>query len=154
MKPMRVTMLRMKGCLRPIQAWRAAATSGRFCSTARRSFFVCQIEPAQAAPDRDAVDLDPRPLAQFGHQFVKGQVALFRDPAGNPVHHARQLAVPAAVALELGFQRTRLALQDDHVVHELDRNPELRRCGPMRVTLFDKVNDALTKLHRKWLAHQ
>ena len=30
--------------------------------------FVCLIE---AAPDRDAVDLDPRPAAQLVHQFIK-----------------------------------------------------------------------------------
>ena len=38
--------------------------------------------------------------------------------------------------------------------HELDRNPELRRRRTMRVTLFDKVNDASPKLHRKWLANK
>jgi hypothetical protein len=29
----------------------------------------------------------------------------------------------------------------------------LSRRGSMPVPLFDKVNDALTKLHRKWLTH-
>ena len=53
--------------------------------------------------------------------------------------HVKQLAVPAAVALGLGFQRTRLALQDDHVVQELDRNPELRRCRPVRMTFLNKI---------------
>ena len=121
---------------------------------ARRSFFVCQIEPAQAAPDRDAVDLDPKPLPQFDHQFIKGQVALFLDPARDPAHHTRQLAVPTAVALGLGLKQTRRALQKHHIVHKLDRNAELSRRSPVRVTIFDKINDPTTKLHRKWLAHQ
>ena len=153
MNPMRVSMLRMKGCLRLIQTWRASATSGRFCSTARRSFFVCQIEPAQATPDRDTVRFDPLPLAQLGHQFIKGQVTLFRDPALDPTHHAGQLAMPAPVALRLGFKRTCLALQQDHVVDELDRNAESSRRSPMRVTLFNKINDASPKFNRKWFTH-
>ena len=60
----------------------------------------------------------------------------------------------AAVALRLGFKRPRPALQQDHVVHELDRNRELSRRRPMRMTFLNKINNALTKLHRKWLAHQ
>ena len=50
-----VSMLRMKGWRRLIHIWRASATSGRFCSTARRSFFVCQTEAAQMPPNRYAV---------------------------------------------------------------------------------------------------
>ena len=93
MKPMRVSMLRMKGWRCVIQTRRASATSGRFCSTARRVFFVCQAKAAQPPPDRDAVGLDPMPLAQFGHQFIQRQVALLLDPAFDPTRHARQLAV-------------------------------------------------------------
>lgn len=114
---------------------------------------MCRIKPAQAAPDRDAVDLDPGPLARLGHRFVKGRAALFGDPARDPAQHASQLAVSAAIALGLGFQRTRLALQDGHVVHDLDRNPEPRRCRPVRVTFLDEINDPLAKLHGKWFAH-
>ena len=76
-----------------IQTWRASATSGRFCSTARRSFFVRQAEAAQVPPDRDSVGLDARPVTQFDHELIKRQVALLLDPAFDPTRHARQLAV-------------------------------------------------------------
>ena len=108
----------------------------------------------QPPPDRDAVGHDAMSVAQFDHQLVKGQVALFRDPAFNPTRYARQLAVPAAVALGLGRKRPSPALQQHHVVHKFDRNPELRRRSPMRVTFLNEINNPLTKLHRKWLTHQ
>jgi len=38
MNPIRVSMLARKGCCLVIQMWRTAATSGRFRSTACRSF--------------------------------------------------------------------------------------------------------------------
>ena len=71
MKPMRVSRLRMKGRRRAIQICRASRTSGRFCSTARRSFFVCQAKVAQEPPDRDTVDLDTVPVAQLAQEFIK-----------------------------------------------------------------------------------
>ena len=61
--------------------------------------------------------------------------------------------MPAAVALRFGPKRPGRLLQQDHIVHELDRNPELRRCSPVAVTFLNKLDDALTKLHRKRFAH-
>ena len=148
------SMLRMKGWRWLIQTLRANATSGRFCSTARRSFFVCQAEATQVPPDRDTVDIDAVPFTKLDHKFIKRQVALLLDPPFDPTRHARQLAMPAATALGLGLKQSGRALQQDHVVHELDRNPELRRSSPMGVTFLDKLNDTLTKLHRKWFTHQ
>ena len=121
---------------------------------ARRSFFVCQAKAAQVPPDRGAVGLDPMLRTQLDYQFIKGQVTLFLNPASDPVRHASQLAMPAAVALPPGLKGPGGALQKHHVIHELDRNPEPRCRSPMRVTFFNKINDPLTKLHRKWLAHQ
>ena len=96
----------------------------------------------------------PLLLTQFDHQFIKGQVTLFRDPMRYPTRHSRKLAMPAAVALALGFQPARRAPQKHHIVHKLDRNPELRRCCPVAVTLSHEINDPLPKLQRKWFAHQ
>lgn len=144
----------MKGWRRLIQTSRASATSGRFCSTARRSFFVRQAKAAQVPPDRDTVGLDAMTVTQFNHQFIQRQVALLLDPALDPTRHASQLAVPTAVALGFGHQRSGPELQKHHVVHKLHRNPELRRRSPMRVTFPNEINDALAKLHRKWFAHQ
>ena len=33
-------------------------------------------------------------------------------------------------------------------------DPDLRRRSPVGVTFLNKINDPLTKFHRKWLAHQ
>ena len=105
-------------------------------------------------PDRDAVGLDAMPVPQLDHQFIQRQIALLLDPAFDPTRHARQLAVPTAVALGFGLKRSGPALQENHVVDKLDRNPELRRCSPVAMTFLNKINDALAKLHRKWFAHQ
>jgi hypothetical protein len=135
------------------QTLRASATSGRFCSTARRSFFVCQAKGTQMPPDRDAVDIDAVPITKFDHKFIKRQVALLLDPLRDPTRHARQLAMPAPTALGLGIKRSGPALQQHHVVDKLDRHTELRRRSPMRVTFLNEINDTLTKFHRKWSAH-
>ncbi len=71
-KLIRVSMLAMKEWRRVIQMWRAAETTGRFCSTACRSFFARQP-----------------------------QVPLLRDPAGHPVPQESQSTIPAAIALSL-----------------------------------------------------
>ena len=63
-------------------------------------------------PDRDRVRPDPMPAAQFGHQLIKGQVALFLDPVFNPTCHAWQLAVPTAAALMAWLQATRWRASD------------------------------------------
>lgn len=104
-------------------------------------------------PNRDAVGFDTLDVPQFGHQFIKGQIALFRDPPLYPIRHTRQFAEPTPIALGLGLKRPGRPLQEDHVIHELDRNPELSCRGTVRVTFFDKVNDTLSKLNRKWFAH-
>ena len=149
-----VSMLRMKGWRRPIHIWRASATSGRFCSTARRSFFVCQAEAAQMPPNRDAVGFHALDVTEFDHQLIEGQVALFLDPAPDPACYASQFTMPTTVTLLFSLKGPGGALQKYHVVHELDRNPELRRRSPVRVTFLDKINNSPTKFHRKWLAHQ
>ena len=40
----------------------------------------------------------------------------------------------------------------DHVVDELDRNPEMLRRRAMRVALFNEGDDPFAKFHRKWFA--
>jgi len=95
-------------------------------------------------PDRDAVGFDALNLPQFEHQFIKGQTALFPDPAQGPGRRASLLAMPTPVALLLGRKRPCRPLQEYHVVHELDRNPELRRRSPVRVAFLDKMNNPPT----------
>ena len=71
--------------------------------------------------------LDTLDVPQFDNQFIKGQITLFLDPAQGPVRHTSQFAMTTTVALRLGLKRPRGALQKHHVIHELDRNAELRR---------------------------
>lgn len=152
MKLRRVSKLRMKGWRRVIQICRALRTSLRFCSTARRSFFMRQIETAKQPPDRRPMDIYPLLVAQFDDQFIKGAVTLLADALPDPVPQLDQLAV-SGPALPLRFQRPRLALQLHHVVHELDRHAEMRRCSAMRMSFRDKVDNALTQRNRMRSAH-
>jgi hypothetical protein len=79
----------MKGWRRVIQMWRAAATSGRFCSTARRSFFMRQAEVAQQSSDRATVHSGALRCGDLGGQFSDRQVPLLADPPGDPSLQAR-----------------------------------------------------------------
>ena len=65
---------------------------------------MCQAKAAQVPPDRAAVGLNPMLRTQFDHQFIKGQVTLFPDPAPDPVRNARQLALPTPIALLPGLK--------------------------------------------------
>lgn len=98
--------------------------------------------------------LDPLLVTQLDNQFIQRQVALFPDPALDSTRHAPEFAMPAAIALRLGLQRASRPLQKHHVVHEFDRNPELRRRRTVRVSFLNEINDPLTKRHRKWFSHQ
>ena len=103
-------------------------------------------------PNRDAVGFHALNVTEYDQQLVEGQVALFLDPAPDPACHASQFTMPTTVTRLFGLRGSGGALRKYHVVHELDRNPELRRRRPMRVTFLDKINNSPTKFHRKWLA--
>lgn len=77
----------------------------------RAGLFLCQAERAQVPPDRNAVRLNAMPVTQLHHPFIQRQIALFPDPALDPTRHARQLAMPAAVALGPGIKRPGLAIE-------------------------------------------
>jgi len=96
----------MKGWRLVIQMWRAAATSGRFCSTARRSFFVRQPKFAQQGPDRTATHGHAMRHHDLGRERRGGQIPLLADAAGDPVLQGRQFAMPAAIPLRLGRKAT------------------------------------------------
>jgi len=111
---------------------------------ARKSFFVRQAKAAQMPPNRDTVGFHALDFPQFDHQLIKGQITLFPDPTSDPVCHPRQLAMPTTIALLLGLKRPCRPLQDDHVVHELDRNAKTRRRSPVRMAFLNKINDPPT----------
>jgi len=105
---------------------------------------VCQAKAAQMPPNRDAVGFHALDFPQFDQQFIKGQIALFPDPAPDPICRASQLAMPTTIALLPRLKRPCLPLQDDHVVHELDRNAKTRRRSPVRMAFLNKINDPPT----------
>jgi len=89
------------------------------------------------------MDLDAMRLGQFRDQFVKRDPALRGDTGLDPVGHAGQLAVPAAVALQPRRERSCLTPQLDQIVHEPRRHPKVTRRLAMPVTLVDKRDNAL-----------
>lgn len=89
----------------------------------------------------------------LGRECGGGQVALRADPAGDPVLQARELAMPATIALRLRRKAPGGRLQLDHVVDELDRDLEPFRSRPVRVPLRHMTHHTLTQLYRMRLAH-
>src|SRR6056297_1167242 len=153
MKPMRGNRLAMNGWRRVIQTWRAWRTSGRFCSRACRSFFVCQSETMERPPDRHAMDRHLVLIGNFQHQIIQREVGLGRHPRRDPVPQTAQLAMPAAISLSARLQPACLAFQDHHVIDELHRNPKPRGRSSVRMPFLHKRDNALPKRHRMWLSH-
>ncbi len=103
-----------------------------------------ETEAAQHPPNSPAVDGDVMRLGQFRHQLVKRNLTLFSDTALDPAGHARQFAVPAAIALATRCQRPRFAAQLDQIVHKSRRNPEMPRRLTVTVPLIDERDNALS----------
>jgi len=114
---------------------------------------MCQAEAAERTPDRHAMDRHLVRFGDFQHQVIQRQIGFGLHSRLQPASQTTQLAMAATIALGARLQPTSLAFQNDHVVHELHRNPKPRRRRPMRMTFFNKGDHALTKLYRKWLAH-
>ncbi len=100
-KPIRVSMLAMKGWRRVIQMWRAAATLGPLLLDGLQVFFVRQPEVPQQPPDRAPMHRHPMRRGDLAGQSGCRQILLLRNPAGHPVLQGGQLAMPAAIALSL-----------------------------------------------------
>src|SRR5690625_5490100 len=92
MKPRRCRNPRMKGWRPRNHHFRASRTSERFCSTARKSFFICQIKSLEKAADGRAVDLNTPLLAQGDNQLIKRGALLLKNVSAHPGLHAGQLA--------------------------------------------------------------
>ena len=140
-KTMRSRCSRMKGWRRLIQIARSRATSGRFCSLARKSFFVRQTEPLQQAPDCGALHIDPVLSPQGCDQLVKRGPGVLCKPGANPLVNTRKLPMTAP-ALRLWRQPARLPFQPHHVVDELDGNAKTPGRFGVRIALFHKQDGA------------
>ena len=98
------------------------------------------------------MDVDAMGLGQFHGQLIERDLALLGDAGLDPAGHARQLAVPTAVALRPRIQRSGFPPQLDQIVHKSRRHPEMPGCFSMPVTLIDKRGDTLAQLYWMWLA--
>jgi len=86
-------------------------------------------------------------------KLLQGYVLVCGDLCTRPSIKARNLVGLAAMTLRFGSKRTRLILQLNHVVDEADRSSKMRSSGAMRVTFFDKRDNALAQLNWMWFAH-
>ena len=82
----------MNGWRRFIQIARSRAMSGRFCSLARKSFFVRQAEPVQQAPDGRPLHIDPSFLPECCDQVHQASWRGLIVTAGLEPSHARPQA--------------------------------------------------------------
>lgn len=106
----------------------------------------------QPSADRTAMHRQAVNTDQFGHDLVQGQVALGRQPLPQPNAVRGQLAL-GMIALQLGRKTPALAFQNDHIIHETRRHPEVPRRLPMPVPLFNECDHTTAQLDRMWLAH-
>lgn len=117
--------------------------SGRFCSLARKSFFVRQTEPVKQTPDGGALHVDPMLFPQRCNQFIKRSPRMLFKPRPNPIMDACKFAV-TATTLWFGCQPAGFPFQSHHVVDELDGNTKTPGRFGVRIALFDKLNGPLT----------
>lgn len=87
-------------------------------------------------------------IANFHNKVIQREVGLGHHPCRDPVPQTAQLAMPTAVALSARLQPACLALQDDHFIHELHRNPEPRSGSAVRIPFLHKRDNPLSKSHR------
>src|SRR6516165_3794010 len=110
---------------RRCKALRAAATSGRSCSAARRLFFKGQVQMMQKAGDRRLSDRDlflREPLLKFRQRDVR----LFGYQFPHQIFVRRQREI--LVATKFGRRdAARLAVKLEEADHRADADPALLR---------------------------
>jgi len=99
---------------------------------------MCQAEAAERPPNRHPMDSHLMRLGDFQHQIIQRQIGFGIHPRLQPASQTTQLAISAAIALGTRLQPTRLAFKNDHVIHELHRNPKPRCRRTVRMALFDE----------------
>ena len=139
MRPGRVTLPRIWVWRRVLQVWRTFGTSGRFHSRAREPFLHV------SGRNRDAHAIQYRVLrnsvmpVKFGNQVIQRQIAMFTHSLLKPAPSSSMHAVTATIALRPVCKRSSLPLQLDQVIHEPDRDPEMRSSRTAAVTLLDGI---------------
>src|ERR1700686_509273 len=130
---------------------RAAATSWRSCSAARRLFFKGQLQMMQKPRDRRLADRNPL-LCQSGPELCQRDVRLLRHQLPNQILVRRQREI--LVAAKLGrADAARFAVQPEEAAHRADAHFALLRSFRNRGATLDRRDYSCTQVLRKRLRH-
>ena len=101
-----------------------------------------QTETAKRAPDRHAMDYLLVRITNFQHQINQREVGLGRHPRHYPFLQTGQFAMHATISPAAQFQAACLAFRDQHIAHELHRNPKPRGGSLVRIPFPHKHDNS------------
>jgi hypothetical protein len=107
---------------------------------------MAQAEPVQHASDSGAMHRYTT-LCQLNAQFVQRQVTVLGYALSYPSAMVGQFTA-TEMTLPSRRQRSCLALQDNQVIHEPRRHPEMARRLPVGISFLNKRNNTGTQLNR------
>src|SRR3977135_685015 len=136
---------------RRCNALRAAATSGRSCSAARKLFFKGQLQMMQKPRDRRLSDRDLF-LRQSIFEFGQRDVRLLRYQLPHQILVRRQREI--FIAAEFGrVDAARLPVKLEEADDRADADPALLRGFRDRGPALDRLDHPPTQFLRIWLRH-
>src|ERR1700681_4575927 len=136
---------------RRCNAVRAAATSGRSCSAARRLFFKGQLQMMQKPGDRRLADCDLL-LCQSGLELRQRDVRLLRHQLPDQIFMRRQREI--LVTAKLGrADDTRLSVKPEEAADRADAHFALLRSFRNGGAPLDRHDHSSTQILRKRLRH-
>src|SRR6266436_2470018 len=136
---------------RRCNALRAAATSGRSCSAARKLFFKGQLQMMQKPRDRRLSDRDLF-LLQSVLEFGQRDVRLLRYQLPHQILVRRQREI--FVAAEFGrVDAARLPVKLEEADDRTDADPALLRSFRDGGPALDRPDHSPTQIRRIWLRH-
>src|SRR6266576_5721831 len=136
---------------RRCNALRAAATSGRSCSAARKLFFKGQLQMMQKPRDRRLSDRDLF-LRQSIFEFGQRDVRLLRYQLRHQILVRRQREI--FIAAEFGrVDAARLPVKLEEADDRADADPALLGGFRDRGPALDRLDHTPTQIRRIWLRH-
>src|SRR3979490_832475 len=136
---------------RRCNALRAAATSGRSCSAARKLFFKGQLQMMQKPRDRRLSDRDLF-LRQSIFEFGQRGFRLLRYQLPHQILVRRQREI--FIAAEFGrVDAARLPVKLEEADDRADADPALLRGFRDRGPALDRLDHTPTQIRRIWLRH-
>lgn len=101
---------------------------------------MAEAKPVQPATYRGAMHFYLVLVMKFQYQLVQRQIAPRLNAALHPAGKSAEFSTPG-ITLWLRCKRPSLALQNDHVIDEFGRNPEMRGGGSVRVSILNKSDN-------------